>query len=133
MGKMDISEINAFFKEYAQAYLAFNSNMLTKFFNFPSIIHDLSGVHLLKNAGDLKIYEELFLENLEQKKIVKIENELLAYDFSQQLPNAIACKLAYKLFDVNNQLIIDFDYAYSLIKNEVWQILFARLGAVRKY
>ncbi|EKD54805.1 MAG: hypothetical protein ACD_60C00043G0006 [uncultured bacterium] len=130
---MDISEINIFFKKYAQAYLAFNSDVLVEFFHFPSLIHDLSGIHLLKNENDLKTYEKNFLENLKKQKISKIENELLQYDFSQQLPNAIGCKLAYKLFDVNNQLLIDFDYTYSLVKNKEWQILFARLGAVRKY
>lgn len=130
---MDISEVNIFFKEYAQAYLAFDTNALVRFFNFPCLIHDLSGIHLLKNENDLKIYEKNFLDNLKQRKTAKIENELLEYDLSQQLPNAIGCKLTYKLFDIHNQLIMDFDYTYSLVKNEVLLILFARLGTVRRY
>lgn len=128
-----MSEISVLFKEYAQSYLAFDANVLVKFFNFPSLIHDLSGIHLLKNENDLKIYEQNFLENLKQSKISRIENEVLEYDLSKQLSNAIGCKLTYKLFDVNDQLIMDFDYSYSLIKNETWKILFARLGTVRKY
>lgn len=129
---MDISEINMFFKEYSQAYLMFDADVLVRFFNFPSLIHDLSGIHFLKNEKDLKIYEKNFLEILKQQKTAKIENELLEYDLSQELPNAIGCKLAYRLFDVNNQLILDFDYSYSLLKNEKWKILFARLGTIRK-
>ncbi len=130
---MDKSEINMFFKEYAQACLVFDADALVKFFNFPCLIHDLSGIHLLKNENDLKTYEKNFLENLKQRKTVKIENELLEYDVSQQLPNAVGCKVAYKLFDANNQLIVDFDYTYSLVKNGKWKILFARLGKVMKY
>lgn len=130
---MNMSEISIFFKEYAQAYLAFDANDLVRFFNFPSLIHDFSGINLLKNENDLKIYEQNFLENLKQRKTAIIENEVLEYDLSQQLPNALGCKLSYKLFDVNGQLILDFDYTYSLIKHETWKILFARLGTVRKY
>jgi hypothetical protein len=130
---MDISEINIFFEEYAQTYLTFDADGLVKFFNFPSLIHDLSGVHLLKDENDLKIYEKNFLDNLKQRKIEKIKKELLEHSFTQQLPNGIGCKIAYKLFDKNDQLIFDFDYTYSLVKNEAWKILFARLGAVRKY
>jgi|SRR5688572_6409482 len=130
---MDISEISVFFKEYAKAYLAFDADVLVKFFNFPNLIHDLSGIHLLKNEDDLRIYEKNFLENLKQRKTARIENEVLEYDLSPQLPNAIGCKIAYKLFDIDGQLIVDFDYTYSLVKNETWKILFARLGEVRKY
>lgn len=130
---MDIAEIKIFFNEYAKTYLTFDANALIKFFNFPSLIHDLSGIHLLKNANDLVMYEKKFLENLQQQQTTRVENTLLAYDLSQQLPNAIGCKVAYKLFDVAGQLILDLDYTYSLVKNEIWQILFARLGEIRKY
>lgn len=130
---MDTSEINIFFKGYAQAYLDFSADSLVRFFNFPSLIHDQAGIHLLKNGKELELYERNFLENLKQRKITRIVNELLECEFSQQLSNAVDCKLSYKLFDVDNQLTMDFDYSYSLVKGETWKILFARLGKVRKY
>ena len=65
-------------------------------------------------------------------KLPTIETKLMNHDVTKELPNAIGCKVAYQLFDKNNKLIFDFDYSYSLVKTEKWQILFARLGSMRK-
>ena len=66
---MQISELKNFFIEYSQAYLTFDADMLVEFFYFPSIIHDLSGIHLIKDTLDLKAYEQKFLEQLQQLQI----------------------------------------------------------------
>ncbi len=129
---MKISEIKDFFSAYSEAYLLFDADALTKFFHFPWLIHDLSGIHLLMDVQALRVYEQKFLETLKQGQISKIENEIIEYDSSPNLTNALGCKLSFKFFDKNNILILDLDYNYSLIKDKKWEILFARLGAIRK-
>lgn len=128
---MDISEIKDFFNDYAKTYLTFDVDSLANFFHFPCLIHDLSGIHLLTNVQDLRAYEQKFLLTLKEWQIHKIENEIIEHDSSHSLTNALGCKVSFKFFDKKNILLLGIDYNYSLIKDERWQILFARLGVIR--
>ncbi len=122
----------SFFDRYARAYLAGDPTVFTDFFDFPCLIVDSNGDHVLREEHDLEDYERAFVASLKKDGVRKIEVESLR---EIALGGAEAlCSNRYRVLASDRRLIGDMEYHYVLQgRDGRWRIKFARMGTLHDW
>ncbi len=127
-----MTPLRPYFERYMDAYLACDPGKFGGFFDFPCLIVDSRGDHILSDLHDLEDYERPFLEHLKDKGLSAIEYEELAA--RQVNESDCFCTNRYRIFGRDRQLIGDMEYHYFLAGTTGdWHIKFARMGQLRHW
>ncbi len=121
--------IASFFDRYARAYLAGDPTVFTDFFDFPCLIVDSNGDHVLGGDRDLEDYERAFVASLKEYGVREIEIERLR-EIALGQAEAV-CSNRYRVLAPDQRLIGDMEYHYMLQACAGrWRIKFARMGTL---
>ncbi len=122
-----MAPIRPFFDRYMEAYLAGDPSGFSDFFDFPCLIVDSKGDHVICGEHDIETYERPFLASLRSSGLEEIEYEQLAAQEVNQ--SDCFCTNRYKVLAAERRLIGDMEYHYYLVRTgDEWRIKFARMG-----
>ena len=127
-----MQSIASFFDRYVSAYLACDATVFAEFFDFPCLIVDSNGDHILRSEQDLENYERNFVTSLKESGVREIETERLReIAFG---PAEAFCSNRYRVMASGGRLIGDMEYHYVLqARMDRWRIKFARMGTLHSW
>ncbi len=127
-----MQSIASFFERYASSYLACDATVFAEFFDFPCLIVDSNGDHILRSEQDLENYERAFVTSLKESGVCEIETERLRE--TALGPTEAFCSNRYRVMASERQLIGDMEYHYVLqARTNRWRIKFARMGTLHSW
>lgn len=127
-----MQSIASFFDRYARAYLACDATIFAEFFDFPCLIVDSNGDHILRSEQDLENYERNFVTSLKESGVREIEIERLRETAFG--PVEAFCSNRYRVMASGGRLIGDMEYHYVLqARTKRWRIKFARMGTLHSW
>ena len=122
-----MAPVRPFFDHYMDAYLKCDPTAFGGFFDYPCLIVDSNGDHVIRNERDIEDYERPFVASLRASGLKGIEYEALK---TQEINRSECfCTNRYKVLGADEQLIGDMEYHYFLVHSSgAWRIKFARMG-----
>ena len=122
-----MAPVRPFFELYTEAYLKCDAKAFSGFFDYPCLIVDSNGDHIIRDDRDIEEYGSEFVASLRRNDLKEIEfEELNAQEINQ---SECFCTNRYKVFGPEKQLIGDMEYHYFLVRSDdKWRIKFARMG-----
>ena len=122
-----MAPVRPFFDLYMDAYLKCDPTAFGDFFDYPCLIVDSKGDHVIRNEQDVEDYERPFVASLRSDGLAGIEFEALSVQEVDQ--SECFCTNRYRILDGDDRLIGDMEYHYFLVRiEEAWRIKFARMG-----
>ena len=119
----------SFFRLYADAYLTFDADALLRFYDFPSIIVDNQGDHLIVQKADLLDYMRPFLGLLEDNDLGRIDPEMSATASLDE--ESLFASVRYRFLSRRQLMLGDFVGHYVLTARDGdWCIKFAKVGQI---
>jgi hypothetical protein len=114
------------------AYLRLDPTDFARFYDFPALVSDAAGDHVMSESGDVESYMRPFIAALREEGLVGIAFEMLA---SRRLGEADwVCTNRYRITADGERLIGDMEYHYVLVrKANGWRMKFARIGTVHDW
>ncbi len=94
--------VRPFFELYMEAYLECDPKAFSGFFDYPCLIVDSNGDHVIRDDHDIEEYGREFVSSLRRDGLKEIEfDELSAQEINQ---SECFCTNRYKVFGTDKQL-----------------------------
>ena len=122
-----MAPVRPFFDRYMDAYLKCDPKAFSDFFDYPCLIVDSNGNHVIRHDHDIENYVRPFVAFLRSSGLKEIEfDQLSAQEINQ---SECFCTNRYKILKADKKLIGDMEYHYFLVRaDDKWRIKFARMG-----
>jgi len=121
-----------FFERYMDAYLKRDPKAFSGFFDFPCMIIDSAGDHVIRDELGIENYERPFVTALHDRGLKEVEfDELSVQEINE---SECFCTNRYRILGADKELIGDMEYHYFLVRaGDNWRIKFARMGQVHHW
>lgn len=124
--------LQSFFRAYMNAYLRLDPTDFARFYDFPALVSDAAGDHVMCDAGDVATYMRPFIAALRGDGLRDIAFETLAsHDLGAA--NSVATN-RYRITAEDQRMIGDMEFHYFLVRaDEGWRMKFARIGRIHDW